>query len=74
MSQGENTPVERQPDRSELPLLTHTEVLGVDIAYHQREEGDVEFRVYGRDHTSNPKVKRELSYWARRNLFGGHNQ
>jgi len=56
--------------RSKLPIFTHTEFLGVDIGYSQRDEGRVRIRAYGVDAGVPLFVKRELSHWARRNLFG----
>lgn len=58
-----------ESDRINLPLFTHTEVLGVDIGHAQRDEDRTEVRVYGRDPGTHPQVFRELSAWARRNLF-----
>ncbi len=56
-------------DRGHLPIYTHTEVLGVDIGYWQRGERGIDIRRYGVDSNTHPRVKRELCYWARRNLF-----
>lgn len=50
------------------PIVSHTEVLGVDIMYWQRDKGEMKFRRYGIDATV-PDVRKELAFWARRNLF-----
>lgn len=60
-------------NRDHLPIYVHTSVLGVDIGVWQRDrEGDVDVEAYGSDvySTVPTEVKRDLSAWARRNLFG----
>lgn len=66
-------------DPDALPILTHTRVLGVDIAVKQRENerGDnrdpraVRIEAYGRDEVHTDYVHRDMAAWARRNLFDG---
>lgn len=59
-------------DREKLPIYVHTEVLGVDIGVWQRDNKGIDITVYGRGRTTViPDVTRELSAWARRNLFDG---
>lgn len=63
---------------NEFPLYTHTSVLGVDIGVYQlanetgrgwSQQSGVNLQVYDGRAPTPPEVKRELSAWARRNLF-----
>lgn len=72
---------------SDLPILTHTRLLGVDIAVHQEDmwrevhgdggnsaavrNGLVEITRPGVDRRLSVKDRRYLAAWARRNLFNG---
>lgn len=71
---------------ADLPLSTHTYVLGVDIRVHQQaihaevhEEGykgglkpDVEITAWPDRLTSmHPDIRRDLAAWSRRNVFEG---
>ena len=67
----------------ELPLFTHTYVLGVDIGVphkaHQeaiRTDGEIETNLSmsiesWQGDKPNSRVERDVSAWARRNLFDG---
>jgi len=66
-------------DRDKLPILTHTRVLGVDIAVRQRQNErsgkagprGVQLDTYGRDEIHTDYLHRDMATWARRNLFDG---
>jgi hypothetical protein len=74
----------RDIESSDLPLVTHTTVLGVDVAVHQEaiwaevhEDGydrglqaDVEFTTW-QGEILHQNLRHELAAWARRNLFNG---
>lgn len=61
----------------DLPIATHTYVLGVDIYVKQsgHHEGGVVDRIeaYGheRQHVMTARLHRDMAAWARRNLFAG---
>ena len=70
----------------DVPLSTHTQVLGADITvpqlHHHCEMADVEYPLGGRGQVKITAVggdgristadHRYIAVWARRNLFGGH--
>jgi len=51
----------------DLPLYTHTSVLGVNIGDHQRTGDTTDIKVYPHHHCWGPGVYRELCDWIRRN-------
>ena len=69
-------PVETETNEN-VPLYTHTYVLGVDIHVHQRgyvKGGEVDrIEAYGNEVEPplGQRCRRDLAAWARRNLFGG---
>lgn len=70
----------------DVPIHTHTRVLGVDISvpqlHHQCEIHDVDYPLgglgkvdvdaVGRDGRISQADRRYIAAWARRNLFDGH--
>lgn len=66
-----------QTENEQVPIYTHTYVLGVDICVYQRGhdvDGLVdEIRAYGNEvqEYGGQRCRRDLAAWARRNLFSG---
>ena len=72
-------------DSDDLPLSTHTQLLGVDIVAHQEamwaevHEGgyggglkpDIEITTWTGERVFNSKIRKDLAAWSRRNLFNG---
>lgn len=79
--EGEESEGRLNPE--DLPVLTHTEVLGVDIAVPQESHyklmqgeeirsGRLDVRIEAwQGEIGKKSVERDLSHWARRNLFDG---
>lgn len=70
---------------SDLPMSTHTSVLGVDIVAHQEAmwaevhegghrgglEPDIEIDVWTGEPHFYQHIRKDIAAWARRNLFDG---
>jgi hypothetical protein len=55
----------------QLPIYTHTSVLGVDIGVWQRDQKGVKIETWVGEPYFRHKIRKEISAWARRNLFDG---
>ena len=77
---------ELKEEVGDVPISTHTQVLGADITvpqlHHRCEMADVEYPLGGRgkvkitavghDGRISTAERRYIAAWARRNLFDGH--
>lgn len=52
---------------SNIPIYSHTDVLGVDIGVWQRDSEGIDINVYPDHSFWDPRVYRELCDWIRRN-------